>query len=297
MEISPSLIDLADARARHREGILLVLLATVAWSAGGLFTRLLPFDLWTIVAWRGVFGTLFIGTYVLWRYGRDTLGTIRRMGRMGAFITLCSTAAITLFVPAFQRTSVANAFTIYAALPFIAAGISWFWLRERPTARTLLASAVAMAGIAVMLGPSAEGPRLGDLLAILATTATALLTVSIRKSRHIEMVPVACLANILSVLVAAPLAAHLFDLTPRDYLVAAGFGLVPMTMGLMLYVIGSALIPAALATLINTMEAPFGAFWAWIGIGEVPATTTFIGGAIVLASVFGRLVLERGRRD
>jgi drug/metabolite transporter (DMT)-like permease len=68
-------------------------------------------------------------------------------------------------------------------------------------------------------------------------------------------------------------------------------------MGLMLYVIGSALIPAALATLINTMEAPFGTLWAWVGIGEVPATTTFIGGAIVLASVFGRLLLERGRRD
>lgn len=290
-------LPLADARARHRQGVALVLLATVAWSAGGLFTRLLPFDLWTIVAWRGAFGTVFIGTYVLWRYGRDTLGTIRRMGRMGAFITLCSTAAITLFVPAFQRTSVANAFTIYAALPFVAAGISWLWLRERPTAGTLVASAVALAGIVVMLGPSAEGPRLGDLLAMLATAATALLTVAIRKSRDIEMVPVACLANILSVLVAAPLAAHLLDLTPRDYLVAAGFGLIPMTMGLMLYVIGSALIPSALATLINTMEAPFGALWAWIGIGEVPAAATLVGGGVVLASVFGRLLLERERRE
>ena len=290
-------LPLAEARARHRQGVALVLLATVAWSAGGLFTRLLPFDLWTIVAWRGAFGTVFIGTYVLWRYGRDTLGTIRRMGRMGAFITLCSTAAITLFVPAFQRTSVANAFTIYAALPFVAAGISWLWLRERPTAGTLVASAIAFIGIVVMLGPSAEGPRLGDGLAMLATTATALLTVAIRKSRHIEMVPVACLANIVSVLVAAPFAAHLLDLTPRDYLVAAGFGLIPMTMGLMLYVIGSALIPSALATLINTMEAPFGGLWAWIGIGEVPAATTFIGGGIVLASVFGRLLLERERRE
>jgi len=111
------------------------------------------------------------------------------------------------------------------------------------------------------------------------------------------MVPVACLANILSVLVAAPFAAHLLDLTPRDYLVAAGFGLIPMTMGLMLYVIGSALIPSALATLINTMEVPFGGLWAWIGIGEVPATTTFIGGGIVLASVFGRLLLEREQRE
>ena len=285
--------NLADAHARHRDGIVLVLLATIAWSAGGLFTRLLPFDLWTIIAWRGLFGTLFIGAYVLWRYGRDTLGTVRRMGRMGGLVTLCSTAAITMFVPAFQRTSIANAFTIYAALPFVTAGISWLWLRERPTAGTMLAGAVAMAGIVVMLGPSDEGPRLGDLLAMLATAALALMTVAIRKSQHIEMVPVAGLANLLSVLLAAPLAAHLLDLTPRDYLVAAGFGLVPMTLGLMLYVIGSALIPAALATLINTMELPFGALWAWIGVGEVPATTTFLGGGIVLASVLGRLLAER----
>ena len=32
--------------------------------------------------------------------------------------------------------------------------------------------------------------------------------------------------------------------------------------------------------------------WAWIGVGEVPAPATFVGGAIVLASVFGRLLLE-----
>ena len=295
MKAPPISVDLAGARARHREGVALVVFATIAWSSAGLFTRLLPFDLWTIVAWRGVFGTLFIGTYVLWRFGRNTARTIRLMGPMGVLITLCSTAAITLFVSALQRTSVANAFTIYAALPFVAAGISWLWLRERPTLATMLASAVAMAGIIVMLGPSADGPRLGDGLAMLATSATALMTVAIRRSRHVEMVPVAALSNILSVLVAAPLAAHLFDLTTRDVLVAAGFGLFPMTLGLMLYVIGSAMIPAALATLINTMEAPFGALWAWIGIGEVPDTATFLGGGLVLASVFGRLLLERRR--
>ena len=295
METLPSRNNLTKARARHRDGVVLVLLATIAWSASGLFTRLLSFDLWTIVAWRGTFGALFIGAYVLWRYGRDTFRVIGRMGWMGIFITLCSASTITLFVPAFQFTSVANAFTIYAALPFVAAGISWLWLRERPTTGTLVASAIALAGIVVMLGPSAEGPRLGDGLAMIATTTTALLTVAIRKSRHVDMVPVALLANILSVLVAAPLAAHLFDLTPRDYLVAAGSGLIPMTLGLMLYVIGSALIPSTLTTLINMMETPFGVIWAWIGIGEVPATTTFIGGGIVLVSVFGQLVLDGWR--
>jgi drug/metabolite transporter (DMT)-like permease len=41
------------------------------------------------------------------------------------------------------------------------------------------------------------------------------------------------------------------------------------------------------------MEAPIAALWAWIGVGEVPASTTFIGGAIVVGSVIGRMLLEQ----
>ena len=42
---------------------------------GGLFVRLLPYDMWTIVFWRGLFGTLFIGAFVLWRFRAKTGAT------------------------------------------------------------------------------------------------------------------------------------------------------------------------------------------------------------------------------
>lgn len=280
-------------RRRHYRGIALVTLATIFWASGGVFTRLLPFDMWTIIFWRGVFGTLFVGAFTFWRFGRDLPRIIAGMGIPGIVVVLCLTTGITIFVPAFQMTSVANAFTIYASVPFMTAGVAWLWLRERPSARTMIASAVALAGIVVMLGPGAGGPRLGDLFAGIATLSMAVMTVTIRRSRHIEMLPVAWIAVMLSILIALPLAQHLGDLRPRDYLVAIGFGLGPMTLGMMLYVIGSALIPATLSVLINTMEAPIGALWAWLVIAEVPADRTLLGGAIVLAAVFARLLLER----
>jgi drug/metabolite transporter (DMT)-like permease len=288
-----STADTALRRRRHYQGIALVTLATLFWSSGGVFTRLLPFDMWTIIFWRGIFGTVFVGAFTLWRFGRDLPAIIAGMGATGIVIVLCLTTGITIFVPAFQMTSVANAFTIYASVPFLTAGVAWLWLRERPSGRTMIASAVALAGIVVMLGPGAGGPRLGDLFAGIVTLSMAVMTVAIRRSRHVEMLPVAWIAVMLSVLIALPLAQHLGDLSPRDYLVAAGFGLGPMTLGMMLYVIGSAMIPATLSVLINTMEAPIGALWAWLVIAEVPPTTTFIGGAIVMVAVFGRLLLER----
>ena len=79
---------------------------------------------------------------------------------------------------------------------------------------------------------------------------------------------------------------------PRDIAVAAGFALFPITLGMMLYVIGSAMIPATLAALIQTLEAPFGIFWAWVGVGEVPTAETIIGACLVLAAVFGRLLVD-----
>ena len=283
----------SDSRANSFQGIALVTIATIVWASGGLFTRLLPFDLWTIVFWRGVFGSLFIGTYVLYRFGRSTPAIIWRAGFDGMLVTLGSAATIILFPAAFQHTSVANAFTILTVLPFVTAAIAWLWLRERPSMLTMAASAVALLGIVIMLGPTAGGPHLGDLLAILGTTSQAIMTVAVRRNPNVAMLPMAWAAIILSVVISYPLAEQLWELTTRDYLVAAGFGLGPMTLGMMLYIIGSALIPAALSALINTMEAPIGALWAWAGVGEVPATATFIGGAIVLASVFARLLLEQ----
>ena len=77
-----------------------------------------------------------------------------------------------------------------------------------------------------------------------------------------------------------------------DFVVAAGFALFPLTLGLMLYVIGSALVPATLTALISTLEAPFGVLWAWLGVGEVPTLPTIMGGMLVLSGVIGRLIYE-----
>src|SRR4029077_15867922 len=110
-------------------------------------------------------------------------------------------------------------------------------------------------------------------------------------ARGVEMLPVALLSNLLSVALAAPLAHDAFGLSARHLLIAAVFGFCAMALGLMLYVIGSRSIPAALSAIIGTLEAPFGAVWAWAGVGEVPGPATLLGGTIVLASVFGDLLL------
>jgi drug/metabolite transporter (DMT)-like permease len=277
------------------QGIALVGASAVLWGMGGLFTRLLPFDLWTIVFWRGAFAVLFVGLYAWWRLGNGLAGQVRSMNADGALVCLCILGTITLFPAAFQHTSVAKAFMILSILPFVTAGIAWLWIGERPSGATLAASAVAMLGVLIMVGPLSGGLQTGDMLAAAGTLTQALATVAIRRNPKISMLPMVWLSQVLSVAVALPLAENLLALSPRDYLVAAGFALGPMTLGIAFYVAGSAMISTSLTALISVAEGPVGALWAWLGVGEAPGTPTLVGGAVVIAAVVGRLVLEEFR--
>ncbi|MFZ5710934.1 MAG: DMT family transporter [Pseudomonadota bacterium] len=274
-------------------GIALVSVSTVIWGMGGLFTRLLPFDLWTIIFWRGVFATIFVGVYAYWRFGRGLPARIAGAGGAGGLVALAVFGTIVLFPAAFQLTTVAKAFMILSALPFVTALVAWLWLREVPSGLTLLAGLVAAGGVFIMVGPSSGGLQTGDLLAVAGTLTQSVATVAIRRNPQVTMLPMIWVAQVLSVAAGAVLGQQLGALSARDYAVAAGFGLGPMTLGIVAYVAGSALIPASLTALIGIAEGPIGGIWAWVGVGERPDGPTLIGGAVVLAAVVGRILLGR----
>ena len=60
---------MAGDRSQHRLGIALVVAAAVAWSTAPFVTRLLPFDSWTILFWRGLFGGGPIATLLVLMHG------------------------------------------------------------------------------------------------------------------------------------------------------------------------------------------------------------------------------------
>ena len=94
--------------SQRRVGIALVTAAAVAWSTAPIFTRLLPFDSWTILFWRGLFGGSFIVALLLTTQGRTVFRDIARMGVSGWLVAALSTLGMVAFIPALQLTSVAN---------------------------------------------------------------------------------------------------------------------------------------------------------------------------------------------
>ena len=71
-------------------------------------------------------------------------------------------------------------------------------------------------------------------------------------------------------------------------------------LGLILYSIGSRVIPAAELTLLSLTEVIGGIFWVWIpilGINEVPSANTIIGGFFLFISiVYYSLIMRWNKR-
>ena len=116
----------------HRRGFWLVTASAVAWSAGGLFSRLLPLDNWTMGVWRGLFGALGLAILLWILRQNDDWRALRHMGWAGWLYVLQSALGMTCYLAALTHTTVASVAIIYATTPLLAAALSWFFLREKP---------------------------------------------------------------------------------------------------------------------------------------------------------------------
>ena len=71
-------------------------------------------------------------------------------------------------------------------------------------------------------------------------------------------------------------------------------------LGMILYTIASINIPAAELTLLSLTEVIGGIFWIWLpwlGINEIPATNTIIGGFLIFLAIFYySLIIKNNRR-
>ncbi len=282
---------MAGTHSQHRLGVALVVAAAVAWSTAPFFTRLLPFDSWTILFWRGLFGGGLIAAILVLTQGRAGLRDLTGMGRNGWLVASLSTLGMVSFIPALQLTSVSNVAIIIATGPFVAAAFAWLWLDEAARWQTMLASLVALIGVAIIVGNARAGSDvLGIALACFMTVAIAAMTVTVRRHRNTPMVAAAAISNLLGSVVGIPFAHGIASVAATDLVILAMFGFFQVALGLTLFVLGSRLLPSGQATLIATLETPLMPFWVWLAFQEVPSSRALVGGALVMGAVIADIV-------
>jgi drug/metabolite transporter (DMT)-like permease len=283
--------------AQYRLGLVLVTASAIAWSTAGYFTRLVPLDNWTLLFWRGLFAGSGLLIYLSVTQGNAAWRQFAALGKSGWLFAALSAGAMICYITSLTMTTVAHVAIIYGTVPFLAAGLGWLVLRERPARTAILASLAALIGVVMMMGGSvAEGSLRGDALAFAMTAGMAAIIVINRHNRTIPMMAASCASALISAMVAWPLSAAAMP-TAAQLISLALFGLINLALGMILFTLGSRMIPAIETALIGALDGPLAPIWVWLAFGETPGHSTILGGILVFGAVLGNVALGSRSRN
>lgn len=262
----------------------MILGSAIAFSFGGVLTKLVDADAWTTIFWRGFFSAPCIIAYDFWSRKQGPIDSLKGLGWRGWLLAGVASATSAALIAAFKFTYIANVVIIYATGPFVAAALAWFALRERLNRITVLSSIGAFFGVIVMnMGTVRFDYLAGDLLAVLMTVLMATYLVLVRRFSETPAVTAMAVSSlqlfVVGFFLGDPLSVSMVDLV---YLVV--FGLIS-ALGIILITEGTRLVAAAEVSLLATIDIPIAILLGWVVLAETPPAATIAGGIIVLAAV------------
>jgi len=276
---------LAPALPDRRFGYLVTILGVMWLSPDALLQRLIDGDALSIVGWRGALSMVTLALFLRWRDGGAMMARLGAGGWRLMVLALLYAFNSSAFVLAIDLSSVADVLVILAATPLCAAVLAWFVLREVPDRRTMLAIGIGAVGVLIAaLGGVTGGSPVGMALAVFTTLNLAAQFTMLRRWPQVDNVAAVFVGSffmaVLGFAFADPLAmegASLF------WAFMLGLFLTPVAFTLV--TVGPRHIGAAEVSLLMLLETAFGPLWVWLIMGEVPATTALIGGAIIVVAI------------
>jgi drug/metabolite transporter (DMT)-like permease len=272
-------------------GVFYAVGAATLFSTAGVIVRRIDLPAWDISFWRSILLVVTLSPLLVWQ--RRTIWIdVRNAGPSLFFSGLVLSGSFIAFILALGLAPVANVLIVFGATPFITALLARLFLGEPLHRHTLLASAVAVVGLALSVASSLRsGAIAGMTMAFIVVLCMSSNYVIVRHRRDVGMTPALVLAGVISAVVALPFAApSRLDLGQVPWLLALGPG--QLAGGLLFYMASLKRIPAGRAALLGLMELVLGPIWVWAIDGEKPADLTLVGGAIVIGAAAANVWLD-----
>lgn len=275
---------------RYGQGVALVLAAGSLWSLMGLGLRQIEAaTVWQILFWRSVGMVPVLLAFIWWRSNGRPLQAIRQIGLAGAIGGFGLVFAFAGAIYAIQTTTIANAVFLFTASPFVAAVLGWIVLGERVKPWTWAAIGLAVFGMYLMVREGlAIGALAGNIAALLSAAGFGAFSVCLRWGKVGQMLPVSMLGGVFSVIVAGAIL-----ITRGEPIIVSGWdmgvslmiGAAILALGMVMFTLGSKVIPAAELTLLSLIEVLLAPVWVFLFLGETASPGTFVGGGVLLAAV------------
>lgn len=263
--------------------VVLVLIAVLLWSTGGMFIKLATnLDAYQVTFFR----SLLAGITVLILTWRDGL-------RINAFGAMCSAIYATLlflFVWATKHTTAANAIFLQYTAPIYILILAPFVIGEKFHWRDLVTVIFCLAGMSLFfVGDLSIGDYQGNIAALGSGIFLGLYIMLLRHPRALGMSGTITViyGNFLLALLTLPSGiAALPTATWKDYAAVGFLGIFQIGISYILFIKGVRGGTRPLdASIIGFIEPLLNPVWVFLFVGERPSQWAILGGLIIIATV------------
>ena len=286
--------------------IQVVILAGIIWSFGPYVVR--HMDQPNLVPWQYLFTrglTIFVllNVYLFFEEGKKFYKNYFNIGISGIIGAVGLGSAMMAFIWSITNTTAAITLLCLASMPFITALLGFLFLKERISFGVWTSIIIATGGVGIMSFESVSmGSITGLFFGLASSLGFSIFSVTLRWKKETPKFTTVAFAGLFCCLFSAAIIISnnldFLSSSKNSSLFALHGTLV--SLGLILYSIGSKFIPAAELTLLSLLEVIGGIFWVWIpilGINEIPSNNTIIGGFLIfVAIIYYSLIIKQNRR-
>ncbi len=269
----------ANKRKTPAVSVLCVFLASVAFSTGGLFIKLIPWSALAINGARNLIGASVIGVYLLIRRHRII---ISRQVIIGAFSMIGVT---TLFALANKLTTAANTIILQFTAPVFVMILMYLIYHTRPKKADMITCAIVLAGVCLFFVDGIRtGNWLGNLLALISGVCYAGVFM-MNTGKNADALSSCFLGQLAAGILFTPLCAGETDFSLPVIAAVLALGIIQVGGAYILFSEGIKNTPAVSASLITGLEPIMNPAWVAIFYGETISGLALIGAVIVLSTI------------
>lgn len=277
--------------------ILLVLIAVLLWSTGGLFIKLTTLNAIHVNFGRALFAAVIVGIFI----------AIRKQLKFDWFVVFTSifyAGTLTCFVYANKNTTAANAIFLQYTAPIYILIFAPFILNETFRVKDLFTVIVCLVGMSLFFleAPNAQNTLAtnmfaGNIAALISGICLGVYFILLRHPRSLKFNPALSVlyGNIIIMLFMLPLILNAPQIPKTlDILAISYLGIFQIGIAYILFTYGLAKGVRSLdASIIGFVEPLLNPVWVFIFIGERPSIWALIGGIIIISAVIFHTLLNR----
>ena len=273
--------------------VLCVLAASVCFSTGGLFIKLIPWSALAINGARNLIGAALIGIYLLLIRHRIVFS---RQVYVGA---LSMIGVTTLFTISNKLTTAANAIVLQFTAPVFVILFMAVLYHSKPGKLDIAACVAVLSGVLLFFIDGVQaGNLVGNITAILSGICYAGVFM-MNTGENADAISSAFLGQLAAGLLFSPLVMRQTDFSVQVLLAVLALGIIQVGGAYILFSAGIKKTPPVMASLITGLEPILNPLWVALFYHEPVSRLAALGSVIVVGSIlcYNVLVARSARTE